>query len=119
MLNYAREWEPNPLKLIRLWQDFHFQNFPALALIMGNLDILELNVSSKKGTFKKVIHKRGMSPASASVSVSVPRADRRMRKSIWGSLREVQGFHRQPVTYANGREMSPSSSDGLECLVCM
>ena len=62
MLNYAREWEPNPLKLIRLWQDFHFQNFPALALIVGNLDILESNV--RKGTFKKVIHKRGMSLAS-------------------------------------------------------
>lgn len=54
-----------------------------------------------------------MSPASASVSVSVPRADRRMRESIWGGLREVQRFHLQPVTHANGREMSPSSSDGF------
>lgn len=55
---------------------------------------------------------KGMSPASASVSVSVPRADRRIRESIWG-LREVQRFHLQPVTHANGREMSPSSSDGF------
>ena len=60
-----------------------------------------------------------MSPASASVSVSVPRADRRMRKGIGGSLRAVQGVHLEPVTYAKGSEMSPSSLDGLECLVCM
>ena len=32
---------------------------------MGNLDIQELNVSSKKATFKRVIHKREMSLASA------------------------------------------------------
>ena len=54
-----------------------------------------------------------MSPASASVSVSVPRADRRMRTSVGGGLREVQGCHLQPVTHANGREMTPSSWDGF------
>ena len=67
MLSYAREWELNPLKLIyklRLWQDYDFLNSLALILIVGNLDILELNVSSKKETFKKVIHKRGMFLAS-------------------------------------------------------
>ena len=68
MLSYAREWELNPLKLIyklRLWQDYDFLNSPALIFIVGNLDILELNVSSKKGAFKRVIHKREMSLASA------------------------------------------------------
>ena len=40
-------------------------NSPIVVLIVGNLDILELNVSSKKGTFKRVIHKRKMSLTSA------------------------------------------------------
>ena len=60
--------ELNPSELIyqlKLWLDYSFLNSLTLVLIVGSLDILEFNVSSKKGTFKRVIHKRKMSLASA------------------------------------------------------
>ena len=65
MLSYAKEWELNPLKLIyklRLWQDYDFLNAPALILIVGNPDILELNVISKKGNFQKGNSQKGNVP---------------------------------------------------------
>ena len=54
----------NPLNLIyklRLWQDYDFLNSLALVLIVGKLDILELNVSSKK-YFQKGNSQKGNVP---------------------------------------------------------
>ena len=101
MLSYAREWELNPLKLIyklRLWQDYDFLNSPALIFIVGNLDILELNVSSKKGTFKKVIHKKGMSLAFA----------QNVKKETTGQVNSVLNFIRMAPSF--GETASGASS---------
>ena len=99
-LSSAREWELNPLKLIyklRLWQDYDFLNSPALIFIVGNLDILELNVSSKKGTFKKVIHKKGMSLAFA----------QNVKKETTGQVNSVLNFIRMAPPFG---ELAPRAS---------
>ena len=111
MLSYAREWELNPLKLIyklRLWQDYDFLNSLALILIVGNLDILELNVSSKKGTFKKVIHKKGMPLAFA----------QNVKKETIGQINPVLNFIRMAPSFgetASGQAPSPIKQGSLSC----
>ena len=112
MLSYAREWELNPLKLIyklRLWQDYDFLNSPALIFIVGNLDILELNVSSKKGAFKRVIHKREMSLASAQ--------NVKKKKEAIGQINAILNFIRMAPfgKWPLGQSPSPKKQGSLSC----